>query len=218
MILLMERAARKVLEPFLEQGEVSVGASVQIEHMAGTPLGAEVCGVARVTSVDGRSIGFDVAAFDRHEQIGGGTHRRAVVRLERVAQRIAEKAGHGGADVPLSWMDGVAEPPAASDQNHPSFSENAVSPAIPSQPVPLPDTGAVQVELHGAIATVRLNRPKKKNAVNVQMTEDWERLNHFFSNHPEILPRVFLRRMEPSQEHDVSNQRTSFACCVMITH
>src|SRR5690606_14951324 len=46
--------------------------------------------------------------------------------------------------------------------------------------------------IQGAVATVTLNRQEKKNAVNRQMTEDWERLNRYFWQHPEI--RVVLVR------------------------
>ncbi len=166
MILLMERAARKVLEPFLEAGEESVGANVQVEHLAGTPLGAEVRGVARVTAVEGRSIQFDIAAFDRLEPIGRGTHRRAIVQTERVAQRIAEKTQAEGNQVAAT--QGVA----------------------PEVDEPLPSTETLRLEIDGAIATVTLNRPAKQNAVNWQMTEDWEAVNRFLGQHPEI--RVVL--------------------------
>jgi enoyl-CoA hydratase len=150
----------------LEPGEESVGANVQVEHLAGTPLGAEVRGVARATAVEGRSIQFDIAAFDRLEQIGRGTHRRAIVRTERVAQRIAEKAQAEGNHVMAT--DGVAD-----DHDEPR-----------------PQTETLRLQIEGAIATVTLNRPAKKNAVNWQMTEDWERMNRFFGQHPEI--RVVL--------------------------
>src|SRR6056297_846106 len=166
MILLMERAARKLLEPFLEPGEESVGANVQVEHLAGTPLGAEVRGVARVTAVEGRSIQFDIAAFDRLEPIGRGTHRRAIVQTERVAQRIAEKTQAEGNQVAAT--QGVA----------------------PEVDEPLPSTETLRLEIDGAIATVTLNRPAKQNAVNWQMTEDWEAVNRFLGQHPEI--RVVL--------------------------
>ncbi len=197
MVLLMERAARKAIEPYLEPGEVSVGAMVQVDHLAGTPLGAEVRGVATVTVVDGRSIEFDIAAYDRHEQIGRGRHRRAVVRVERVAQRIAEKASGAGGAKPLTWIDGVAGMPVASE------ADNSVQPAkkrledpvsagdsMGPAPAGLPETVALRVEVQGRIAKVILNRPEKKNAVNLSMTDDWERLNRYLSGHPEI--RVVL--------------------------
>src|SRR5690348_5769341 len=78
MINLMEHAARAALEPFLDRNEESVGVDVQVKHLAATPLLSAVRGVATVTRVEGKLIDFDVAAFDSAEQIGKGTHRRAV--------------------------------------------------------------------------------------------------------------------------------------------
>ena len=51
MILLMERAAREALRPWLEDGEESVGIDVNIQHLAGAGLGAEVRGTAIVNRV-----------------------------------------------------------------------------------------------------------------------------------------------------------------------
>lgn len=199
MILLMERAARKVIEPFLDLGEASVGASVNIDHMAGTPLGEIVRGVARVTAVSGRTIDFEVAAYDRHEQIGRGVHRRAVVKLERIAQKMAEKSAAPQSYMPLSWMDGIPNLPAAdSSRNYPPSVDLLMpNPAIPSPSSslfpspssslqPLPVTRTLQVDVSGGLAIVKLNRPDKKNAVNFEMTEDWERINGYLSRHPEI--------------------------------
>src|SRR4051812_29147548 len=64
MIGLMEHAARRAIEPFLEPSEESVGVTVSVEHVAATPLAAEVRAIARVTSVEDRKIGFDVTALD----------------------------------------------------------------------------------------------------------------------------------------------------------
>lgn len=186
MILLMERAARKVIEPFLEPGEASVGASVNVDHMAGTPLGEIVRGVARVTAVSGRTIDFEVTAYDRHEQIGRGVHRRAVVKLDRVAQRMAEKSAAPQTHMPLSWMDGIANPPADSSHSQPSPADLLMPKTAPSSLEPLPVTRTLQVAVSGGMATVTLNRPEKKNAVNFEMTEDWERLNGYLSRHSEI--------------------------------
>jgi len=38
LIELMERAARKAVEDYLEQGEVTVGTEVNLRHIAGTPV------------------------------------------------------------------------------------------------------------------------------------------------------------------------------------
>ena len=91
MILLMERAAKEALRSYLEDNEESVGTSVNIQHLASTPIGAEVRAEATVTAITDRAIDFDVVAFDALEPIGRGTHRRAVVRLDKIAQASGGK-------------------------------------------------------------------------------------------------------------------------------
>jgi enoyl-CoA hydratase/carnithine racemase len=61
MIMLMERAAREALRPYLEPGEESVGVDVNIQHISGAAMGTTVNGAARVSSIDGRRIGFEVS-------------------------------------------------------------------------------------------------------------------------------------------------------------
>ena len=46
---------------------------------------------AEVTNVDGRAISFRVSAEDEKEPIGGGTHDRVVVNVERFAKRVQRK-------------------------------------------------------------------------------------------------------------------------------
>ena len=161
MILLMERAARMAIEPFLEPGEVSVGAAVNILHLAGTPIGAQVRGVARVTHVDGKSIDFDVTAYDSVEAIGRGTHRRAVVAVEKIASRIHTKTKMLLGDRVLPMH-------------------------VQSNSSTLPALSTLIVEISGEMATVRMNRPHKKNAVDQAMTQDWEQLTAWLHGHPEI--------------------------------
>ena len=91
MINLMEHAARKALAPYLEDHEESVGANVTVDHLAGTPIGKHVRAVAKVTAIDRALVDFEITAFDEQEQIGRGTHRRAVVKLEKIRKRLSEK-------------------------------------------------------------------------------------------------------------------------------
>lgn len=91
MINLMEHAARKALEPYLEEGEESVGARVDVSHLAATPIGKRVRAVARVTAVDRKIVDFEITAFDELEQIGKGAHRRAVIQMERLRQGLSKK-------------------------------------------------------------------------------------------------------------------------------
>jgi fluoroacetyl-CoA thioesterase len=91
MILMMEQAAMSAIVPYLDAGETSVGMLVNVEHLAATPIGHAVRAEAEVVKVDGRRIEFQVTAFDEHEQIGRGTHRRAVVELAKFKQRLQAK-------------------------------------------------------------------------------------------------------------------------------
>ena len=91
MILTMEQAAMNALVPYFEAGETSVGITVNVEHLAATPIGHLVRAEAEVVKVEGRRIEFSVAAFDEREQIGRGMHTRAVVALEKFNQRLQPK-------------------------------------------------------------------------------------------------------------------------------
>ncbi|WP_373650926.1 thioesterase, FlK family [Schlesneria sp. DSM 10557] len=161
MIDLMEHAAREALLPFLEDGEESVGATVSVEHLAATPINSVVRAEAKVTAIDGRLIDFELAAFDTQDQIGRGTHRRAVIRTEKFAARLEDKA---------SQMREGSVLPVSPQPNHSD----------------LPPLKTLRVERAGAIATVWLNRPAKLNAVDRQMTADLEELNAWLAGHPDV--------------------------------
>jgi fluoroacetyl-CoA thioesterase len=91
MIMVMENAALNAIKPYLDPGESAVGTRVDVRHMAPTPLGVAVRGEAEVTHVDGRRIEFTVRAHDQFEEIGAGTHERAVVDLARLSRRLNAK-------------------------------------------------------------------------------------------------------------------------------
>jgi len=161
MVNLMEHAAREALRPYLEPGEESVGVTVNVEHVAATPIAAAVRAEATVTAVDGKRIDFDIAAYDAAERIGRGTHRRAVVRLDRVRDKLDEKT--------QSLPEGLVLPMT-----------------MQTDTGPLPTTPTLAVQIDDAVATVRLNRPDKLNAINVAMTGDLERLVAWLAGHPAV--------------------------------
>src|SRR5215470_238965 len=85
MITIMENAALNAIRDYLEPGESAVGTAVDIKHLAATPVGHRVTAEAEVTAVDGRKISFNVSARDELEEIGRGTHERAVIDMKRMA-------------------------------------------------------------------------------------------------------------------------------------
>jgi fluoroacetyl-CoA thioesterase len=91
MIALMEQAACAALEPYLEEGQASVGTKLDVHHDSATPVGMEVRAEAEVTAVEGRKITFRVAAFDEKGPIGGGAHERFLIRTESFLQKAYDK-------------------------------------------------------------------------------------------------------------------------------
>jgi fluoroacetyl-CoA thioesterase len=93
MVMMMENAALNAIKPYLDAGESALGTSVDVRHLAATPVGRRVTADARVTRVDGRRIEFSVRATDGNEEIGIGTHERVVVNLDRLSERMKAKFG-----------------------------------------------------------------------------------------------------------------------------
>ena len=80
-----EAATCAAIEGLLGEGETSVGTRVSLEHLAASPVGAEVEVTASSAYVDGRLHRFTVAA--RHtgdgKVVGSGEVTRVVVDAER---------------------------------------------------------------------------------------------------------------------------------------
>ena len=91
LIWFIEHAARNAVLPLLEPSESTVGVVVNVEHMAATPLGAQVVCRARVIYSDGPLISFQLEAHDEHEKIAIGTHKLRVIQAARLARKVAGK-------------------------------------------------------------------------------------------------------------------------------
>lgn len=92
MIALMERAAAKAAEPYLDPSCTTVGTAVDVRHLAGTPPGATVSATARLLSSDGRRLVFEVRAWDRWGVVGEGRHERMIVDIGKFLGRVSERA------------------------------------------------------------------------------------------------------------------------------
>lgn len=84
-----EAATVAATDQQLDDGQSSVGARVELEHLAPSPLGVHVAVVATVVAVSGREVAFEVAA--RHADgalVGRGRITRAVVDRARFLARL----------------------------------------------------------------------------------------------------------------------------------
>ena len=92
MIALMEKAALESVQPQLEEGQGTVGISLNVEHLAATPVGMTVRAESELTAIEGRVLTFQVAAYVGSERIGQGTHKRCIVYNERfMAKALAKR-------------------------------------------------------------------------------------------------------------------------------
>lgn len=91
MISEMEETCRLLLkEQFLEVKSDwdSVGTVVNVNHIAATPVGAEITLRAEVITIDGRKVSFKVSAEDSLELIGEGRHERFIINVPRFREKF----------------------------------------------------------------------------------------------------------------------------------
>lgn len=93
MIGLMENAALRCAQKKLDAGFGTVGISVEVKHIAATPMGQSVRAVAEIIAIEGKKISFEVEAYDEVELIGKGVHERFIIDNEKFMKRLASKRG-----------------------------------------------------------------------------------------------------------------------------
>ena len=91
MINVIEAASLAAIEHLLPAGHQSLGIHLDVSHVAATPVGLRVTATAEVIGIEGRTIKFRVEARDEVETIGGGSHERVVVSVERFDERVQRK-------------------------------------------------------------------------------------------------------------------------------
>ena len=92
MILDMEHTCRELILQHADAGEDSVGIEVAVKHLAATLAGQTVEITAKVISVEGRKVTFELTAKDELDTAGAGTHSRFVVDKVKTVERLKAKA------------------------------------------------------------------------------------------------------------------------------
>jgi predicted thioesterase len=91
MIAYLERTAHYSILPHLPEGQTSVGALVNVRHLAATPVGMQVRFHSELVAVDGRKLTFKVEAWDELDKIAEGTHERVIIDVARFSDRLEQK-------------------------------------------------------------------------------------------------------------------------------
>lgn len=86
----MEWVSRKIILPFLEEDEEGMGASVQLKHMAASPLGTVVTLTASVSELRANLVKTQVIARNHLGVIGQGEVVQVILPKEVIANKLKE--------------------------------------------------------------------------------------------------------------------------------
>jgi fluoroacetyl-CoA thioesterase len=73
--------------------------SMNLKHLAATPLGMGIRVKTEIVAVEGRKLTFKLEAFDDVEKIGEATHERFIIVADKFNARVAEKANKAASGV-----------------------------------------------------------------------------------------------------------------------
>ena len=94
VLSLVERAAVSSVAGKLPKGSTSVGASVELSHLAPTPVGARIQAHTRLEHVEGdRRLTFSFSVTDPAGEVAAGTHVRVIVDRKRFEDAAASRSG-----------------------------------------------------------------------------------------------------------------------------
>lgn len=91
MVYHMEWASRKLLLPYLEDGEEGMGSQVKVKHTAPSGLGTRIEVTATVSKVSARELVTDVEVTNEYGLIGKGEVVQAVLPKKLIEERLAAK-------------------------------------------------------------------------------------------------------------------------------
>lgn len=91
MIALMEKASRELVQPYLEEGQSTVGTRLAVSHVAASPIGAHIHAESTLVEIDRRMLTFEVKAYADGELIGEGRHQRCIIYAERFMEKALAK-------------------------------------------------------------------------------------------------------------------------------
>ncbi len=91
MLARIEQTCRELVLSHLDEGEDSVGARVEIDHLGPTLAGMWIEVNARVLSLDGQRVEMAADICDALGQVGRARHTRFVIDKGRQRERLAAR-------------------------------------------------------------------------------------------------------------------------------
>ena len=84
----MEWVSRKIILPFLEDHEEGMGASIQLKHLAASPLGSTVTLTACLIELRNNLVVTKVTAKNQLGFIGKGEVMQVILTKEKIAEKV----------------------------------------------------------------------------------------------------------------------------------
>ena len=91
MVLHMEETSRQAVDHLLGPDGATVGAYIEVKHLAPTPKGMKVRIRSELVKVEGRLLTFKVEAWDEVEKVGEAEHVRAIISMAKFSERLEKK-------------------------------------------------------------------------------------------------------------------------------
>jgi fluoroacetyl-CoA thioesterase len=91
LVGLVEWTCMQALAAHLEPSERTLGVHVDLSHEAPTPPGHVVTIDVELSLAEGRLLTFEVTAPDEAAVVCQGTHRRAVIDLDRFERKLSAR-------------------------------------------------------------------------------------------------------------------------------
>jgi predicted thioesterase len=88
----IELTCRDMVFENLDDGEDSVGARIEVDHLGATLVNSWVDVTATVVDVDGRRVTLEIEVEDPLDVVGKARHVRFVIDKERQRARLEAKA------------------------------------------------------------------------------------------------------------------------------
>ena len=86
----MEWVSRKIILPFLESHEEGMGASVQLKHVAPSPIGSKVRLTATLVDIKDNIVETEVTAFNGLRLIGKGKVKQVILPTYQITEKLVD--------------------------------------------------------------------------------------------------------------------------------
>lgn len=86
----MEWVSRKIILPFLESHEEGMGASVQLKHVAPSPIGSKVMLTATLVDIKDNIVETEVTAFNGLRLIGKGKVKQVILPTYQITEKLVD--------------------------------------------------------------------------------------------------------------------------------